>query len=93
MLALMGRIVSAGFTLAVLILAVVLAVSNNDSVAVSIWPFALPFELPLWLLVVGCFGSGLVLGGLAMLLPVARQQIAIIRLKKAIQNKKNREQS
>jgi uncharacterized membrane protein YciS (DUF1049 family) len=85
MLRLIGRLIHIGFTLTVIIFAVVLALSNAELVAINIWPFVLPFNIPIWLLAVACFGTGLVAGGLAMLMPIARDQITIIKLKKSIQ--------
>ncbi|MCE2516618.1 MAG: LapA family protein [Alphaproteobacteria bacterium] len=79
-----GRLLSAILTFAVMAGAVLLAIGNPSMVAVSIWPFAEPFSLPLWLLVVVCFGSGLILGGVAMLWPLAQLRMTIRGLRKSL---------
>ena len=81
---LIGRILSAILTLAVMAGAVLLALGNPERVDVSIWPFAAPFGLPVWLLMVTCFGAGLVIGGLAMWWPLARLRLTARGLRKSL---------
>lgn len=80
----LGRFISAGFSIIVIGIAVALAISNPDLVSIRLWPFSSMLNLPIWLLVVICFGAGLILGGLAMLVPLTRSKMTERRLKKSI---------
>ncbi|MGC6484418.1 MAG: lipopolysaccharide assembly protein LapA domain-containing protein [Candidatus Puniceispirillales bacterium] len=67
---LVGNLLITGFSLAVLGLAISFTASNDTVVTLSLWPFTMKMSLPLWLVGLGGFGFGLVLGGLAMSLPL-----------------------
>ena len=69
---LVGRLLVAAVTAILLALAVDISVGNTGFVALDIWILDATVELPVWLLVLGCFVSGVVLGAVAMLVPLAR---------------------
>jgi uncharacterized integral membrane protein len=50
--------------LPLVIAAAVFAVSNRTTAPVDLWPFGVTIEAPVFLLVLGALGSGLLLGGL-----------------------------
>ena len=82
MLKFIAKLISACFTLALLIFAALLVIGNPQMISVSIWPFSFSFALPIWLLAMLCFGAGLMIGGVVMLVPIARHQLRIRKLKK-----------
>lgn len=69
---LVGRLLALAATIILLAIAVDLAASNTGQVTVNLWTLNAQIELPLWLLILACFVSGLVLGGVAMLPPLVR---------------------
>ena len=72
-MALVGRLLAFLIALALLALAIDLAVSNSHLVEVRLWiAGSSGLEMPTWLLVLGCFVAGLILGALAMLAPLTR---------------------
>lgn len=60
----MRRILTLIITLPIVALAVLFAVDNRDLVDFRVTPFGPELELPLFLLVLGCFAGGFLLGGL-----------------------------
>jgi len=52
-------------TLPLLVVAVVFAVANRQTVPVRLWPLRIELELPLFLLVLGALGLGLLAGMVA----------------------------
>ena len=52
----------------VLVLIADISVSNSHDITFYLWPFGALATMPLWLIAVGCFAIGLILGGF-MLLP------------------------
>lgn len=54
---------SALLSLLLLIVSLIFAVSNRQSVTVSLWPFDLEIAAPLFIMTLGALGLGLVLGG------------------------------
>jgi uncharacterized membrane protein YciS (DUF1049 family) len=65
-----GNLLITGFSLVVLALAVSFTASNDSMVSLSLWPFKIVLAMPLWLVGLGGFGFGLLLGSLAMALPL-----------------------
>lgn len=65
-----GNLLLTGFGLAVLGLAISFTASNDMVVTLGLWPVKTELSLPLWLVGLGGFGLGLIVGGLAMSLPL-----------------------
>jgi len=58
------RLVTLIITLPIVALAVLFAIDNRDAVSFRLTPFSPELELPLFLLVLGVFAAGFLLGGL-----------------------------
>lgn len=84
MISLIGKLLAMAIALVLLALAISLAVSNPVPVAVALWPFDDAIRLPLWLFGLGSFALGLVLGGLAMVIPLIRSRWQTRQLNSAI---------
>ncbi len=63
----LGRILGGIITICLLGVAISLAISNPDEMAINLWPFNHQLTLPVWLVVLASFAMGLIIGGLAML--------------------------
>jgi len=48
----------------ILILVTDISISNSHETPVHLWPFGELAVLPLWLIVLGCFSAGLIIGGI-----------------------------
>ena len=48
----------------ILVLVTDISISNSHETAVHLWPFGELAILPLWLVVLGCFSGGLIIGGI-----------------------------
>ena len=59
-------------TLPLTVVLAVFAVANRASVEVSLWPFDITLGLPLFLLALGSFALGLLIGGFLLWLPLLR---------------------
>ena len=51
----------------VLVLVADISVSNSHEITFYLWPLGALATMPLWLIAVGCFSVGLILGGLFLL--------------------------
>ena len=69
---LVGGLLVAAAAVAILGLAADLAASNPELVTVKLWSLGSDLRMPVWLLALGSFACGLVMGGTAMLASLAR---------------------
>ena len=69
---LMGRLIAMAVAIVLMAAAIALATGNPGLVAIRLWPLEKALQLPVWLLILGSFATGLILGGLAMLAPLWR---------------------
>ena len=53
-------------TVPVAVVVIIFAISNRQGVAIDLWPFEIRFELPLFLLALGCILVGYFIGAAAM---------------------------
>ena len=63
----LGRILGGVITICLLGVAISLAISNPNEMAIRLWPLNHQLTLPVWLVVLASFAMGLIIGGLAML--------------------------
>ena len=63
----LGRILGGVITICLLGVAISLAISNPNEMAIRLWPLNNQLTLPVWLVVLASFAMGLIIGGLAML--------------------------
>ena len=66
-------------------LAVVFAVSNRATVSLSLWPFDVVIEAPLYLLLIGTLTAGVLLGGAAVWLTVLPHRLLARRLARDVE--------
>jgi uncharacterized integral membrane protein len=52
--------------LIILVLVTDISISNSHETTVHLWPFGELAILPLWLIVLGCFSGGLIIGGILL---------------------------
>ena len=84
-MALLGRLLAIIVALLLLAIAVDLSVSNDHLVTVKLWILGSSgLEMPVWLMVVGSFVAGLILGALAMVVPLTRSAWQKHRLRSRI---------
>lgn len=57
-----------GWLLGLLILALVanISISNSHDTAIYLWPYSELAMLPLWMIVLGAFSAGLIIGGIIL---------------------------
>jgi uncharacterized integral membrane protein len=58
------KILSWLLTLPIILICVIFAVTNRQVVALDLWPFVLKLEAPLYVLTLGTFFAGFLVGGL-----------------------------
>ena len=61
-----GRLLWIIITVAMVVLAVNFAISNDTMISLSLWPFTRNLEIPIWLFGVGAFVIGGILGAVLM---------------------------
>ena len=81
---LVGRLLALAVAIALLALSADLAVSNPLPVVVNLWFLESGLVMPVWLLAIGSFAAGLVMGGIAMLGPLIRSAFERRQLKARI---------
>ena len=69
---LVGRLLALAVAIALLALSADLAVSNPEPVEINLWVLGSGLKMPVWLLAIGSFTAGLVMGGIAMVGPLIR---------------------
>ena len=78
---LVGKLLALAVAIALLAISVDLAVSNPGMVEISLWVADSGILMPVWLLALGSFVAGLVMGGAAMLPPLVRGALERRRLR------------
>jgi uncharacterized integral membrane protein len=84
------KFISSLFTLVLLAAALCFALKNNQSTVVSLWPFGIEVEAPLYILTLGTLFFGIVIGatfGWAMHLP---HRVETRRLRRAVEDLRGR---
>jgi uncharacterized integral membrane protein len=79
-----GRILGAVLTLIFIVISALLAISNPETVILSIWPFGIKLSTPLWLVISASFCLGLLIGAAAMLPPLLKGRFAIKQMSKLV---------
>ena len=59
----LGRLAWSLISLLAVILAMLFATSNTQTVALRLWPLEGTFDLPVWMIVLGAAGAGALFGG------------------------------
>ena len=80
----LGRILGGIITICLLGVAISLAISNPNEMAIKLWPFNHQLTLPVWLVVLASFAMGLIIGGLAMLGSVFAHKMNQYHLKRSL---------
>ena len=71
-MSLVGSLLAVVVAIILLALAADLAVSNPGLVTVNLWILDSGLSMPTWLLAVGSFAAGLIVGGFTMLIPLTK---------------------
>ena len=80
----LGRILGGVITISLLGVAISLAISNPNEMAIRLWPLNHQLTLPIWLIVLASFAMGLIIGGLAMLGSVFALKMNQYNLKRSV---------
>lgn len=75
-------------TLVALIAGILLAASNTHQVPLMLWPFSGGLGIPLWIVILGGFSSGLIIGSATMAVSLMQRNFTISRLNKKIKTLK-----
>ena len=70
MMRMLGNLLMSALGLAILAFAISFAASNDSIVSISLWPLQHAFSMPVWLVGLGGFGAGLIIGSIVMSLPL-----------------------
>ena len=71
-------------TIITLLVGIILAGSNTHLIPLRLWPFTGGIELPLWIILLGGFSSGLIIGSAVMTISLIQRNFTISRLNKKI---------
>jgi uncharacterized integral membrane protein len=78
------KILSALFGLLIFLAALVFALSNQQNVTASLWPFGVEIETPLYVMTLGALAAGLLIGGLFIWLTALPHRFLARRLGKDV---------
>ena len=72
------------FTLPLTIVAVVFSIANRHVVSLKLWPFDIPLEMPLFLVLLASLVIGFLFGGSIALIGTARQRMRARRAERKL---------
>jgi lipopolysaccharide assembly protein A len=84
------KIITTLFSFAIFLVSLLFALDNFQRVSVSLWPFDLALDAPLYILVLGALTVGLLLGGLFIWLNYLPHRFVARRLGKDVVTLSNR---
>ena len=77
----------------VLVLIADVSVSNSHEITFFLWPFGALAILPLWLIAIGCFSIGLILGGFMLLPRLIMNRLRVRQLTRQVARLENEQAS